>query len=273
MITASMPYGEVKIETKEQALHFIKHRCDDCDHNNEYMPCSGNYSSKCDAQVTKVMTYYAREKERERNLQMDDKLNEIYDYHFKNHKAKLIQDTDRYFIVDWQNADGGNTNYVNYIVDKLRGNIIISGDLGDCVATWYNPLKPVQIKNFISGNVDYFISKFQCSSDKYDYSEENVLNDLRKHIESVCDQSDFEEFFADNDFGICDEEDLWDEIENEIESCVNGNSFTPNERLENIVSEFDSDCWEWLHACGRRVHLRVRLWAEGFYRALEQLGI
>lgn len=61
---------------------------------------------------------------------------------FSTHKATLIQDTERYMIIDWRRADGSINYYVNYILDKKRGSLIISGDLGDCVATWYNAVSP-----------------------------------------------------------------------------------------------------------------------------------
>lgn len=37
---------------------------------------------------------------------------------FSTHKATLIQDTDRYMIIDWRKADGSIDYYVNYILDK-----------------------------------------------------------------------------------------------------------------------------------------------------------
>lgn len=37
---------------------------------------------------------------------------------FAAHKATLIQDTDRYMIIDWRKADGSIDYYVNYILDK-----------------------------------------------------------------------------------------------------------------------------------------------------------
>ncbi len=52
---------------------------------------------------------------------------------FSTHKATLIQDTERYFAVDWRSESGSGDYYVNYILDKKRGSLIISGDLGDCI--------------------------------------------------------------------------------------------------------------------------------------------
>ena len=39
---------------------------------------------------------------------------------FAAHKATLIQDTDRYMIIDWRKADGSIEYYVNYILDKKK---------------------------------------------------------------------------------------------------------------------------------------------------------
>lgn len=39
---------------------------------------------------------------------------------FAAHKATLIQDTDRYMIIDWRKADGSIDYYVNYILDKKK---------------------------------------------------------------------------------------------------------------------------------------------------------
>lgn len=68
---------------------------------------------------------------------------------FATHKATLIQDTDRYFAADWRRSDGSGDYYANFIVDKKRGSLIISGDLGDCIATWYNELTPAKLCGFI----------------------------------------------------------------------------------------------------------------------------
>lgn len=48
----------------------------------------------------------------------------------RGHKATLVQNTDRYTVIDWRKADGSGDYYVNYIIDKKRGSLIISGDLG-----------------------------------------------------------------------------------------------------------------------------------------------
>ena len=53
---------------------------------------------------------------------------------------------------------------MNYIVDKKRGSLIVSGDLGDSIATWYNEIKPSNLKNYVKNDIEYYISKIQTAS-------------------------------------------------------------------------------------------------------------
>ena len=64
-----------------------------------------------------------------------EKISKMCDNRFAMHKATLVQDTDRYLIIDWRRADGSEEYYVNYILDKERGSLIVSGDLGSSIAT------------------------------------------------------------------------------------------------------------------------------------------
>ena len=42
-----MPYGEVEIVTKNDAVQFLRHACDNCYRNNLMTPCSGAMAQKC----------------------------------------------------------------------------------------------------------------------------------------------------------------------------------------------------------------------------------
>lgn len=57
---------------------------------------------------------------------------------FKDHKATVVQSDDKFFILDWRHISGTGDYYVRYILDIKRGVFFISGDLGDCIACWYN---------------------------------------------------------------------------------------------------------------------------------------
>lgn len=187
---------------------------------------------------------------------------------FATHKAELIQNTDRYCIIDWRREDGSSNHYVNYIVDKARGSLIVSGDLGDSIATWYNPLDPSELKGYIYNDVDYYISKIQCSSDLYNYDKDDVVNEIKRHL----DASDILEYVEESD-RFEDDDEFWEFVEDEVSESVYNNEFIPTQELREVLEEIECDSWEWFSSCGRRVSPRVYLWAEGFYMACEQLGI
>lgn len=56
-----------------------------------------------------------------------ENIKQMFEKGFATHKATLIQNTDRFLIIDWRRADGSGDYYVNYIVDKKRGSLIVSG--------------------------------------------------------------------------------------------------------------------------------------------------
>lgn len=187
---------------------------------------------------------------------------------FATHKATLIQNTDRYCIIDWRRADGSINHYVNYIVDKKRGSLIVSGDLGDSIAIWYNHIEPADLKGYIHNDVGYYISKFRCSSDKYVYDFEDIVENIKQQIDEDS-LKEYLELSSDYD----DENEFWEEIEDAVSDSVYGDQFIPSESMRELLEEIDPDFWEWLSDCGKRVNPRVYLWAEGFYMACEQLRI
>lgn len=201
---------------------------------------------------------------------MNEEIRKNCQERFAAHKATLIQNTDRYLAIDWRDKDGRGDCYVNYILDKKRGSIIISGDLGDCIATWYNKLTVENAKEYIN-NVEYFIKKIQCASNKYTYDYENVISDIRKELEDVdFDVSDVYSL----ERGIFDMDDFWRVIEEEVgESTGRMGLFLPTDKLIQTVGSVYEDCWEWIGSCGERIHPRVYLWAVGFQMACEQLGL
>lgn len=197
-----------------------------------------------------------------------EKITEMCRQHFETHKATLIQDTDRFLIIDWRRRDGSGNCYVNYIVDKKRGSLIVSGDLGDSIATWFNPLEPSKLKEYIHNDVGYYIGKLQCASDTYTYDVGDIVADIKTYI----DDHDVKEYVTlDDDF--VNEEEFWRFIADEVEYCCLNDRFVPGGELVNTISNIDPDYWEWLSDCGKRIHMRVYLWAEGFYMACSQLGI
>lgn len=198
---------------------------------------------------------------------MDERILENCRKHFATHKATLIQDTERYLAIDWRRSNGSVDYYVNYILDKKRGSLIISGDLGDCIATWYNKVSPKNMGSYL-GSIDYFMSKFQCASDDFTYDEDDVIADIRKtisesgHSISYCCERN-----------CMSESELWEEIAREVYKSIRCGKIIPTERLLEIIGLIDSDYFEWIGSCGKKISPRVYFWTIGFQMACEQLGL
>ena len=54
-IVLEMPYGRVEISSKEDAICFIKNRCNNCQYSNEMWRCSGYQASLCEQKERKVI--------------------------------------------------------------------------------------------------------------------------------------------------------------------------------------------------------------------------
>ena len=166
---------------------------------------------------------------------------------FNTHKATLIQDTDRYLIIDWRRADGSGDYYVNYIVDKKRGSLIVSGDLGDSIATWYNKIKPSDLKNYVKNDIGYYISKIQTASDLFYYDEKNVVESIKYNLEDFDSDEIISSYSEHSSCYMESEDDVWEELEHEVSNCIYGNKFIPSELIVDFCSELDTDYFEWLY--------------------------
>lgn len=185
---------------------------------------------------------------------------------FKNHKAKLVADTENFTIIDWRNADGRSDYYINFIVDKRRGSLHVDGDLGSSIATWHNRLKISDLKSYIFNDVGYYMGKFQCASDDYVYDEDEVFEDLVE----LLDRDAIDEYIESSD-EFDDFEEFEDELRNEICNSMRNRKFIPTERLCEIAIDIYPDAWEGLSYCGRSIDGRVYLWVIGFCMAVDEL--
>lgn len=191
--------------------------------------------------------------------------------HFSTHKATIVTENDRYFILDWRREDDSSDWYINFIVDKKRGAFIVSGDLGNSIAVWYNPTTPENIRSYIK-SIGYYIEKIQCSSNLYKFDNDDIISGIKEHI-SDSDVKDWIDCSTDYDYYIEDIDDFWSLVDDlVIDGIYNFESdFHPSEELIKIIADFDPDYWEWLYDCGRRIDDRVHIWSIAFRMAMQQL--
>ena len=182
---------------------------------------------------------------------------------FKDHKAKIISQTDDFFIADWRNKNGSGDYAVRYILDIKKGNLIVSGDLGDSIASWYNEVVPQKLKHYLN-DVNYYIGKLQCASDKYTYHLKDIKEDLEKIKQETLSEN-YDPEYVEEDF-----EEMY-EILQELNICEN--STFPDE-LTDLFEKY-AEPWYESSFCdiGKRVDQRIYLWAVGFQMVCEQLNI
>ena len=53
---------------------------------------------------------------------------------------------------------------IRYSLDMEKGNFIITGDVGYCIASWHNHLTPDNLSKFLD-NIGYFKEKIECWSE------------------------------------------------------------------------------------------------------------
>lgn len=183
---------------------------------------------------------------------------------FETHKASLIQNTDRYFAADYRKANGDIHYYINFILDKERGSLIISGDLGDCIATWSNKLTPQKLNTYIRNDCDYFISKIQTSTDMYDYDPD----DAYAEIVTSLTENRFEIPYG---YEYLSEEEFFEELKEEVHKSYCHDQYHVTETLYDMMTAVNPDCVESFPFYGRSVDMRIHLWLYAFNEVCNQL--
>lgn len=155
------------------------------------------------------------------------------------------------------------------VFDHERGqSVYICGDIGEAVIY---PTCPATLKDMaacftrrkadgtISVNWGYFLEKVRCSSERYDWSEEDFVADFKEECEER---------------GIENAEEFIEEHMNSWDGGIevdgrNGVKFS--ERARREMEDYDHDFWEWAYDCGKRVSGRVILWLVALRLASEMI--
>lgn len=190
---------------------------------------------------------------------------------FKDHKATIILDNKEFLVLDWRNVNGSSTYFVRYIVDKLRGALIIQGDIGSAIATWHNQLEPIDLAGYVK-NYSYFLSKFNCSSVWYTYKDEDIEHDVKELQREFYDNAfDEEQISLDEYIEELPEEEkeFWENLADNISNCRWGPGYYTDELSDELYKFLGSDwvCNSLVADAGRRIAPAVIMWAEGFAMA------
>lgn len=184
---------------------------------------------------------------------------------FRDFVATEVLRNDQFFIVDWRNKNGSGEYSVRYLLDIEKGNFIVTGDLGDSVASWFNRVTPKNLKNYIN-DIGYCMGKFQTTSDQYTHNWCDVREDLKAlKEETLSENPSLYRDEVDEDFTKMQE--ILEDIDLDRQD-------TYPEELTELFEKYNDDWWESDFVnLGCRTSQRVILWAVGFQMACEQLGI
>ena len=198
---------------------------------------------------------------------MDKNIKDRCKKRFKDHKATVLLENENFLVLDWRNKDGSGEYSVRYIVDCQKGNLFISGDLGDCIASWFNEITPDAMARYVN-DIQYFMGKFQCSSDKYDYHWEDIKSDLEGIREEYLEEhksygygetvEEIEKDFAEM-LDLCEE-------------MTFGENIPYPDNFVKLAEKYAAPWWESEFAnIGKRISGRVYLWVVGYQMALKQI--
>ena len=102
-----------------------------------------------------------------------------------NHKARVVINNERLFMIDWQGKNSVTVDEMHYILDKERGVFTLYGDWGEAVAYFSHR---VEVEDLLSClrmcSYDYFVEKIVTRS-PYDF--DYVLGDqeIEKRVSKV----------------------------------------------------------------------------------------
>ena len=170
---------------------------------------------------------------------------------FKDHVATFT-DHGNIKILDFKKPDSVHYR-IRFIFEEDYYRLHISGDLGHLVATNYNNMVYEKFYDHYVPDVGYFKSKVDCHDRPFVYyDDEQARKDLKEQLDEV---------------GI---ELAYDWQMEEIVEDLNPNTGLGS-RAFDILSNIDSDCYEYISNIGKRPTGILDVYLMAFKLAYEQL--
>lgn len=177
---------------------------------------------------------------------------------FKGFRPTILEDNDQFMVINFGIDQGV---YVRFFLDKEKGVLAISGDMGACVSDWYLPTNIMKMAEKVQ-DIDTFIKRIQAASDIYTFDRNEIIEGINREMEQRGDlipQREEEQY--DIDF-----ESLAYEIDY---SCKfsHQTGMNPSLTARRILEKYGIDWTKF----GRKIADRVYLWSAGLNMAVKQL--
>ena len=186
--------------------------------------------------------------------------------------ATLVMEDENYFIMDWRDKNGSGNMATRYTVDKKHGTLIITGDSGNCIATWYISNTPEQLAGYMN-DIEYFIEKIQCSEYKYSYDWEDVeedLDNLREEYLGYVKEGGF--MYNGHEITTEECEDDFDEMDRMLYDLTPSENTTYPSDLVDLFEKYSTEWWEsGFSRLGKRISHRIYQWVYGFQTGVKEI--
>ncbi len=185
---------------------------------------------------------------------------------FKDHEATVVLRDENFFVLDWRNRNGEDYYFVRYLLDIKQGCLTVSGDVGYCVACWFNEVTPENLAHLIK-DVGYFTEKLACATNSITYKDQDQMDDLneleKRYLANKALSKDQRNELEKNFARLLIEFDS---------TGLRGPETYPPEVFK-LYDKIDLD-WEndpAFTTIGKRTDKRILLWSVGYRMAIEQL--
>lgn len=104
---------------------------------------------------------------------------------FANHKARVVLNNERLFMIDWQWENGDAVDEMRYILDKEHGVFTLYGDLGEAIAYFSYHIEVEDLLSYLyMCSYDYFVEKIVTRS-PYDFDYVLGNQEIEKRVPKV----------------------------------------------------------------------------------------
>ena len=104
---------------------------------------------------------------------------------FANHKARVVLNNERLFMIDWQWENGDAVDEMRYILDKEHGVFALYGDLGEAIAYFSHRVEIEDLLSYLyMCSYDYFVEKIVTRS-PYDFDYVLGNQEIEKRVPKV----------------------------------------------------------------------------------------
>lgn len=182
--------------------------------------------------------------------------------HFKNHIATFT-DYGNIKILDFKNPESSHYR-IRFLFEEDYYRLHISGDLGELIATNYCNMTFDKFDDFVN-DIGYFKEKIDCCSRAiYWYDEKAAREQLKEHI------TEYELLYYVNKYSWESDEEKLEDIVDDIMYDFSDATGIGSKGYE-VLSELDSDAWEWAYDLGKKETGILALYMLAFKLATEQI--